>query len=110
MKILFAFAFLIGFQSINAQLISGDLVDANRRLLTESNFTIKGSKEGVIVYDLAVDVYGNVISQNLVANMTTVTSTPMRMDAKNYVSKFKFEPGTAFPKFHHVKVKITFVL
>lgn len=91
------------------QLLSGDIVDVKRPLLTETNFTIKGTKEGVVVYDIAVDIYGNVTSETLVANMTTISSTPARMEARNLIKTFKFQPGTAYPKFHHVKVKITFV-
>ena len=91
------------------QLLSGSLVDDNRKLLTTTDFTLKGTKEGVVVYDLAVDIYGNVTSETLVVNMTTINSTPDRMAAKNLMKTFKFEPGTAYPKFHHVKVKVTFV-
>jgi hypothetical protein len=42
--------------------------------------------------------------------MTTITSTPMQIDAKNYVKKLKFKAGTGYPKFQHAKVKITFKL
>lgn len=107
-KFLFVFFLTIVCQAYG-QLLSGTLVDDHRKLLTETNFTLKGTKEGVVVYDLAVDIYGNVTSETLVTNMTTISSTPTRMEARNLVKTFKFQPGTAYPKFHHVKVKITFV-
>lgn len=93
----------------SAQLMSGDLVDEGRKLLTETNFTMMGSKQGEIVYELAVDRKGNVTSERLIEKETTVVSTPLRYGAKNYLRSFKFEEGTYFPEFHHVIVKITVV-
>ena len=105
--VLYAFAFL-SVNSVFSQLISGDVVDSKRSLLTETDFTIKASSEGVVVYELAVDKKGNVTAETLVGSMTTIKSTPMRLDAKNMVHKFKFKEGL-YPQFQHVRVKITFV-
>lgn len=107
-KVLFIFFLASGLHT-HAQLLSGTLVDDHRKLLTETNFTITGTREGVVVYDIAVDIYGNVTSETLVVNMTTISSTPARMEARNLIKTFKFQQGTTYPKFHHVKVKITFV-
>ena len=107
MKKIITFAFALSFQQVFSQLISGGVVDVNRRLLTSTDFTMKGTKEGVVVYDLAVDINGNISSETLVTSMTTIASTPVRMEVRNYLKTLKFEPGTSYPKFHHVTVKIT---
>jgi hypothetical protein len=109
MKKILTFIFILAVNYSYSQLLSGDLVEDNRKLLTKTDFRMEGSKQGEVVYDLAVDAYGNVTSSTLVSNMTTVASTPTRMEVRNYVNEFKFEPGTLYPKFHHVKVKITVV-
>ena len=107
------FLLIISLFSINisfSQLISGDLVQSGRQLITETDFTIKGTKEGVVVYDLSVDLKGNVTSAVLVGAMTTIKSTPTQMDVKSYVTKLKFVAGNGYPKFHHATIKITVVL
>lgn len=109
MKKILSFLFIMAVQQVFSQLVSGEIVTSGRKLLTETNFTIKGSKEGVVVYDLAIDLQGNVISETLVTTMTTTTSTPLKMDVRNYLKTFKFEAGNGYPKFHHVTVKITVV-
>lgn len=95
--------------TVYSQLIEGDIVTVNRKLLTKTDFQIKGSKAGEVVLDIAVDIYGNVTSANVIHHMTTINSSPIKMEAKNLVHTFKFEPGTTYPKFHHAKVKITVV-
>jgi hypothetical protein len=109
MKIVFFVAFLLFSNSSFSQLISGDLVSERRRLLTETNFTLEGNSEGTVAYELAVDREGKVTSTLLKSELTTITSTPLKMEANNYLKGFVFEPGTYYPKFHHVIVKITFV-
>lgn len=91
------------------QLLSGEIVDLKRPLLTETDFTIKGTTEGVIVYDLTVNLEGNVTAQTLVTNMTTVKSTPTKMEARNYLKSFKFQSCVGCAQFQHVRVKITVV-
>lgn len=106
--LLFAILFLSFYSQ--AQLISGDLVSEGRKLMSSSDFKINGSKTGDIYFELAVDRMGNVTSQRLMVEKTSVTSTPTRMRAQEYVSDFKFEPGTHFPHFQSVVVKISVVL
>ncbi len=110
MKSLLLIIALIFINTSFSQLISGDLVESGRRLLTETDFTIKGTKAGVVVYDVSVDLKGNVTSAVLVGEMTTIKSTPTQMDVKSYVNKFKFVAGNGYPKFHHATIKITVVL
>jgi hypothetical protein len=105
--IIFSFLILSNNHSYS-QILSGDIVDFGRKLLTETDFQLKGLTSGEVVYDISVDIYGNVTAASLVKNMTTIKSTPLRMEAKNLIYKFKFEAGNGFPKFHHTKIKITF--
>lgn len=88
------------------QLISGDLLDEGRKLITETSFTMVGSTAGEIYYELAVNREGKVTSEKLLTDKTTINSTPLRYGAKNYVRTLKFEPGTYYPEFHHVVVRI----
>lgn len=103
--IIFALLFC-SFQS-NAQLISGDVVKEGRKLKTPTDFTFESNKTGVIYFELAVDRVGNVTSERLILDKTTITSTPTRVKVKEYVSSLKFEPGTHYPQFHNVVIKIT---
>jgi hypothetical protein len=109
MKKIFLVFSIFSIQQIFSQIISGDIYNVGRRLLTEPNFTLKGSKSGEVVFDISVDIYGKVTSAVVEKKMTTINSTPMIMDAKNMVIKYKFEPGNGFPKFHHGLIKIKFI-
>ena len=95
--------------SFYSQIISGDIYNTGRKLLTETNFTLKSSKSGVVVFDVSVDITGKITSVVVEQSMTSITSTPMRMDAKNLINTFKFEAGNGFPKFHHGLIKINFI-
>lgn len=92
-----------------SQIISGEIYNVGRRLISETNFTLKGSKIGEVVFDVSVDIYGKITSAVVVKSLTNVTSTPMLMDAKNLVNSYKFEPGNGYPKFHHGLIKISFI-
>jgi len=101
------FALLFCSFQCNAQLISGDVVKDGRKLKTPTDFSIASNKTGVIYFELSVDREGNVTSEKLLLDKTTVTSTPTRAKVKEYVSGLKFEPGTHYPHFHNVVIKIT---
>jgi hypothetical protein len=92
-----------------SQLISGEILDSGRKLITVSDFVIKSDRSGEVVFEIAVDINGDVISANIVNNLTTIKSSPLKMEAKNLINTFKFEPGTFYPKFHHSRIKIKFV-
>lgn len=109
MRQLFAFAFFVLTFSSHAQLISGDLLDEGRKIITQTDYTIIGSTEGVIYYELAVDREGNVTSARLLGDQTTIHSTPLIYSAKNYCHSLKFEKGTYYPKFHHVVIRVNVV-
>ena len=92
-----------------SQIISGEILDSGRKLITLSDFVIKSDRSGEVVYEIAIDIKGDVTSATIVNSLTTIKSTPLKLDAKNLINTFKFEPGTFYPKFHHSRVKITFV-
>jgi hypothetical protein len=91
------------------QLISGTLLDEGRKMISTSSFKLTDHNEGVLFYELAVDRKGNVTSVKMLPEGSTIISTPTRMKVRNHVMTFKFQEGTYYPEFHHVKVKITTV-
>jgi hypothetical protein len=100
--------FFLSYQA-SAQLLSGDLVDENRKLETATDFTLKDSNKGFVVCELAVERSGKVTSIAFDLAATTVVSIPSKIKVRNYLNTFVFEKGNHFPAFHHVKVKITLV-
>jgi len=74
-------------------------------MLTKPAYIVEGMANGWIKLELAVDRTGKVTSVRQVD--TNIKSTPARFEVKKYVRTFKFQPGTYYPKFHHVIVKIT---
>jgi hypothetical protein len=107
MKIIVAVVFTFFALSSFAQLMDGSLLDEGRKMISKSDFTIYDSNAGVLYYTLAVDRKGKVTSATLLADGTTVTFTPTRMKARNYLMLLQFEEGTHYPQFHHVRVKVT---
>ena len=89
------------------QLLSGPLMDEGRKLLTTANFIVEDSREGVIIFNVAVDRTGKVSSAKVDPTLTTVISTPARIVATNYVKSLQFQAGTYYPEFHQVKIKVT---
>jgi hypothetical protein len=88
------------------QLISGTLVDEGRKMVSTSDFKLIDNNEGVLFYELAVNRKGIVTSARILSEGTTVVSTPTRIKVRNYLMTLKFEEGTYYPEFHHVKVKV----
>ncbi len=97
--------FLLVSSSSFGQLISGTLTNDGRKVLNQPSFVIKGMANGYAKYELAVDRNGKVTSAKLID--TNLKSTPAKYTIKNYVKTFTFQPGTYYPKFHHVVVKVT---
>lgn len=91
------------------QKIEGDIAKDNRKLLTEHSSTIKGNINAVYTIAFSVNALGEVTSVREVGVKTEKASTPARMQALNHVKKFKFEPGTWFPKHHQGLVEIRMV-
>lgn len=107
MKLFLIFSFSFLSISCFSQLQSGDLVDEGRKLAVASTFKIIGTNVGTVIYELSVNRKGMVTATKLISEGTTVSSTPTRISVRNFVMKLKFEEGTAYPEFQHVKVKIT---
>ncbi|RFC55389.1 hypothetical protein [Brumimicrobium aurantiacum] len=101
--------FLLLFTAPAFAQISGDVVNDNRKLTKELSYKITGHVEGLITIDISVDALGNITSKKVDENNTTVRSTPAKLKAVNHVSKFKFEPGTWFPKYHQATIVIHMV-
>jgi hypothetical protein len=107
MKATLLFIFILFSTLSFGQLIDGTLVDENRKMISNSSFKVIDNNVGVLFYVLAVDRKGNVTSATIESKGTTVISTPTRMKVRNHLMTFKFEEGTHYPEFHHVRVKIT---
>mgnify|MGYP001112758330 CR=1 FL=1 len=107
MKSLFFFLFLITTTTVNAQLMSGAIVEDGRKITGEPKFIVEGMKNGWAKYDLSVDIEGKVTGVKMVES--NLKSTPATTIIRNHVKKFRFEPGTYYPKYHHVIVKITMI-
>lgn len=89
--------------------VQGDVVKDGRNLITETSFVIEGDADGRIVYDIAVDIKGNVTSASRILAESTIKSTPIDIKVRKYVKSLKFEPGTHYPKFHQGRIIITLV-
>jgi len=90
------------------QLLDGDLIDEGRKMISTSDFILYDVNEGVLYYELAVDRTGKVTSASLLSEGSTITATPTRMKARNYLVTLNFEAATHYPAFHHVRVRVTF--
>jgi hypothetical protein len=100
-----------GFFALNSfsQVLSGDVVNEGRSLTTNPDFKIKSTNEGVIVYEVAVNREGVITSTFYKADQSTIKSTPLKVEANNYLRALKFESNTRYPQFQHALIKISFV-
>lgn len=92
-----------------SQLISGELLDSGRKMISTYNFEIKDKYNGYQLFELAVNPEGKVISVKDIQEKGTIISTPAKILAINELYNLKFESASHFPKFHHVKVKVKFI-
>lgn len=92
-----------------SQVLSGDVVNEGRSLTTNPDFKIKSTTEGVIVFDVTVNREGVITSTIYKAEQSTIKSTPLKMEAGNYLRSLKFEANTRYPQFQHALIKVTFV-
>lgn len=87
--------------NINAQLISGDLLDNNRKIISNNKDTINSSSyDDKILFKIAVNNDGLVTSATVIEQQSTIVSTPATIMAKKNVLKVLFEEGSYFPKYH----------
>lgn len=100
-------AFLFFSSMSFGQIISGEIVDEGRKMISETSFVVEGMADGFAIYEVAVNRNGKVTSAKLVES--NLKNTPAKYEIRNYITRIKFAPGTIYPKFHHAKVKITTV-
>lgn len=108
-KIFFSVLFVGTTFVSKAQLLSGDLLDAGRKMVSSYNFEINDRYKGVQFFELAVNPEGKVTGVRHLDEKGILISTPARILASSKLSDLEFEKGTHFPKLHHVKVKVNFV-
>lgn len=104
-NILFLFLLISG--STFSQMVGGTLMEEGRKMITDAEFVQEGTVNGWAICELSVDREGNVTDVSVVE--TNLTRTSAKMQIRSYVNELKFEKGNHFPKFHHVRIKITLV-
>lgn len=88
-------------------MLSGAIVDEGRKLLTETDFTFPGRVTGFVEYEVAVNRKGEVTSLRMMN--TNIKSTPALHQLRPEIMKFKFQPGTYYPQFHHAIIRFHLV-
>jgi hypothetical protein len=86
--------------------LSGEIVNDGRKLITPFNYLVKGTQNGVVTVEIAVNIDGDVTSVQVIPNESTLVSTPSLMAVKNHIKTLKFEKGYHYPKFHRGRMKI----
>jgi hypothetical protein len=99
--------FFLLFGSLSFSQVYGEIFMEKRPITKDIDYTLYYSREGVIVFDIAVNNDGDVTSCNINKGKSTIKSTPMMMKAKNRImQELKFEKGGQYPKFHRGFVQI----
>ena len=106
-KLYISLLFIIFFSSCFSQILEGDIVNDDRKMISNHSFIVEGPYNGFCIYEISVNRKGIVTSANLVE--TNIKSTPAKYEIRNYLTTMKFEVGTYYPKFHHALVKLTSV-
>ena len=109
MKQLFCIFMLLSTFSVHSQILSGQIVDDNRQMISNTNFIIESNYSGYVVYEIAVNLEGKVTSSRMIEEKSTVLSTPANMEVKDYLKNIVFEKGNHFQKHHHAIVKVMLV-
>ena len=106
MKIILFFILLFTL-SLSFSQVSGQIYDDKRPIIKPIEFKVKGTKPGLMVFDISVDEKGNVISCRLDKVKTKGYSTPNMVKARNLItSHLKFEANSVYPKFHLGQVQV----
>lgn len=110
MKYLFFFIFILSFDWSQAQILEGQIITDNRKLLSPVNFKIESPQySGSLVFEIFVNNEGTVVNEKYIEERSTFFSTPANFQAKNYLKSLKFQKGTHYEKLHSAIVKVTFV-
>lgn len=92
-----------------SQMLSGDLKDSGRKMLTRSELKVTGKKyRGFQIFEISVDRKGVVNGVRHIPTANELTSTPARIQATNLLSALEFEAGTHYPKFQRARVRVLF--
>lgn len=93
---------------INFSQVSGPIAIEGRQITQKISYTMEMKATGVLVFDIAVDVKGNVTSCRLNKTESTINSTIYAHEAKNLIlMELKFEKGNGYPTFHQGHVTIS---
>lgn len=92
-----------------SQLLSGNVLDSGRKMLTTYDFKIKGKYKGVKYFELSVNLEGKVTGVREEVKADSFVSSPAKLIARKELEKLQFEAGTRYDKFQQVLVKVEFV-
>ncbi|NOQ74321.1 MAG: hypothetical protein GQ574_20090 [Crocinitomix sp.] len=88
--------------------VSGKIALDGRKVIQEISFSMEMNATGILVFDIAVDVKGNVTSCMHNKIESTIRSTIYAYRAKNLIlTQLKFEKGNGYPTFHQGRVTIS---
>ena len=91
--------------------VEGEIIADGRKITNEIDYTLESKQEGILVFDIAVNVEGQITSCEWDKVASTVNSMRLAHTSKNRIlTQLKFEPGNGFPTFHRGKVTITLIL
>lgn len=108
MKKLIVLLFL-AYGSVNAQ-VMGDLATDGRAITTDIDYNLEADTTGIIVFDIAVNMDGQVTGCKFNPEKSNLRSTPLLISGKNRILKgLSFEVGYAFPKHHQGVVQLNVV-
>lgn len=92
---------LFFFTHLSSAQVFGDISTDQRKISKDIEYTIPYSKPGKLVFDIAVDMDGNITSCTIDEKKSTITHTGAIMRAKNKIMTYlKFERGYHWPEFH----------
>ena len=99
----------IAYGSADAQ-VMGDLATDGRGITTNIDYNLESDTTGIIVFDIAVNMDGQVTGCKFNPEKSNLRSTPLLISGKNGILKgLSFEVGYAFPKHHQGSVQINVV-
>ncbi|MBD3638999.1 MAG: hypothetical protein HUJ25_16715 [Crocinitomicaceae bacterium] len=87
--------------------VFGEILSDKRPISKNIDYTINYSKPGKLIFNIAVDMDGNVTSCELDDKKSTIVTTTAMLKAKNKIMQYlKFERGYHWPEFHRGYVVI----
>lgn len=90
--------------------VEGEIMADGREIVEDIDYTIESKQEGKLVFNIVVDLDGNITSCEWDKVASTVNSTRLAHASKNRIlTQLKFEYGTGFPSFHRGQVTITLI-